>query len=230
MFGRSEHCPGVIYSNSVHQENESKGLPSNFICFGNTPVNALPKKAQEYVSLGESQKLHERYKCRIRTPWYSVPSVYKTPIGMLKRSHNYPRLILNSADAFTTDTAYRICMVDNNITSVQLVYSFINSLTALTAELEGRHYGGGVLELVPSEIEKLLIPVVVAMNLDLEVLDVKIKSRMDADLLFREQDEVVLKAAGLTKKECEVIHDAWRRMRNRRHRFIEQADKDEEEV
>jgi hypothetical protein len=33
----------------------------------------------------------------------------------------------------------------------------VNSLTALTAELEGRHYGGGVLELVPSEIEKLAV-------------------------------------------------------------------------
>jgi len=31
-------------------------------------------------------------------------------------------------------------------------------LTALSAELEGRHYGGGVLELVPSEIERLLVP------------------------------------------------------------------------
>ncbi len=39
------------------------------------------------------------------------------------------------------------------------MFGFLNGLTALTAELEGRHYGGGVLELVPSEIEKLLVPV-----------------------------------------------------------------------
>jgi adenine-specific DNA-methyltransferase len=75
---------------------------------------------------------------------------------MLKRCHHYPRLVLNQAEALTTDTAYRI--VPKDITGSKLVGCFVNSLTALTAELEGRHYGGGVLELVPSEIERLLIP------------------------------------------------------------------------
>ena len=39
----------------------------------------------------------------------------------------------------------------------KLAYCFINPLTAIFAELEGRSYGGGVMELVPSEIRKLII-------------------------------------------------------------------------
>ena len=62
---------------------------------------------------------------------------------MLKRAHDTPRLILNRIGAYTTDTAYRIRTRD--VSAEKLVGCFINPLTALSAELEGRHYGGGVL-------------------------------------------------------------------------------------
>lgn len=220
MFGRSEHCPGVIYDEKVHKDNEARGLPTNFIMFGNTPVQCLPLKAQDYVRLGETQNLQNRYKCRIRNPWYAVPSVYATPVGMLKRSHNYPKLILNAANAYTTDTAYRIRILDSGVPAEILVFSFVNSLTALTAELEGRHYAGGVLELVPSEIEKLLVPVSNNFRFELEKLDTKIKTGIDADTLLSEQDQIILKAAGLSDRELETIHEAWRRIRIRRQRLV----------
>jgi hypothetical protein len=41
-----------------------------------------------------------------------------------------------------------------------LVASFQNSLTLLSSEIEGRTYGGGVLELVPSEVARLKVPIV----------------------------------------------------------------------
>ncbi|PWI55184.1 class I SAM-dependent methyltransferase [Sulfoacidibacillus thermotolerans] len=220
MFGRSEHCPGIVYDDAVHQSNKIRGLPANFVMFGNTPIEKLSATAQEYIRLGEEQSLHTRYKCRIRSPWYAVPSVYSTSIGMLKRSHWYPRLILNTAGAYTTDTAYRIEPTVQGISPELLVFSFVNSLTALTAELEGRHYGGGVLELVPSEIEKLLIPVSDKLVFDIRELDEKVKSGQDVDSLLAEQDTIVLKAAGFSSYECEIIHEAWRRIRTRRHRLI----------
>jgi adenine-specific DNA-methyltransferase len=39
-----------------------------------------------------------------------------------------------------------------------LIFSFYNTLTLLMSEIEGRYYGGGVLELIPSEFKKLPIP------------------------------------------------------------------------
>ena len=154
MFGRSEHCPGVIYNEKQHQENIKNGKPTNFVWFKDKSAQNDPA-AKAYISYGKKQNLHTRYKCRTRNLWYSVPSVYSTEIGMLKRAHDTPRLIFNKISAFTTDTAYRI---KSRIKPERLVGSFINSLTALSTEIEGRHYGGGVLELVPSEIERLLIP------------------------------------------------------------------------
>lgn len=217
MFGRSEHCKGIVYNLQVHAQNSEKGLPNNFIAFDKTEFSKLPVGAQRYIQKGEAEKLHTRYKCRVRKPWYSVPSVYHTEIGMLKRSHNYPRLILNSAQAYTTDTAYRI---QTEIEPKNLVYGFINSLTSLSAELEGRHYGGGVLELVPSEIERLLIPVIEVTNEELEALDRKIVSKYPPDDLLIEQDSKVLIHAGLNDDECSVINRALKRIRERRQRLI----------
>ena len=220
MFGRSEHCPGVVYDDATHEGNRRRGLPTNFINFSGVGESELNEGAKKYIRLGELQNLHTRYKCSVRTPWYAVPSVYATPIGMLKRSHNYPRLILNSVNAYTTDTAYRIRSLSEETTPQRLVYSFINSLTALTAELEGRHYGGGVLELVPSEIEKLLLPLPQNIDANVRQLDADVRSSLDADSLLRRQDDIVLRAAGLSDEERFILRDAWRKVRTRRHRLL----------
>jgi len=217
MFGRSGHCPGIVYSNAVHRANAKKDMATNFISINKVEFEDLTEGAKEYVLMGEAEGLHKRYKCRIRKPWYSVPSVYSTSIGMLKRAHHYPRLILNTAGAYTTDTAYRISSKEN---ADKLVYGFINSLTALTAEMEGRHYGGGVLEMVPSEIEKLLIPVADVENMNLDELDKKIVNFHNPDALFIEQDKKVLIAAGLSEEDCRIIHQAWVHIRSRRQRLL----------
>jgi len=39
-----------------------------------------------------------------------------------------------------------------------LIFSFYNSLTLSFAELNGRYYGGGVLELTPNEFKNLPVP------------------------------------------------------------------------
>lgn len=214
MFGRSEHCPGIIYDERQHLANSAKGNPTNFLWF-NDRQEALHASARNYIAKGEAENLHTRYKCRIRKPWYTVPSVYSTEIGMLKRSHDTPRLILNTIGAYTTDTAYRIRT--SKVVATKLVGSFINPLTALSAELEGRHYGGGVLELVPSEIEKLIIPIPSRAEIDLEDLDKAIRTYSTHRVLER-QGRVVLGALGLScDEQCRVL-EGWRSLRDRRHR------------
>ena len=194
MFGRSDHCPGVVYDDAQHARNASTGKPTNFLWLDRSVEDSA--KGRAYIASGENENLHKRYKCRIRSPWYTVPSVHATEVGMLKRSHDTPRLILNRAGAYTTDTAYRIRALRGSADA--LVYGFYNSLTALSAELEGRHYGGGVLELVPSEIEKLLLPAPEAIAPDVERLDRMVREDSVADTL-EAQSEAVLGA--LTKAE-----------------------------
>ncbi len=216
MFGRSEHVRGVIYDEESHRENKQVGLPANFLWFGTGDLKRFPEGVRHYIKTGEAAGLHRRYKCRIREPWYNVPSVSAAPVAMLKRCHDFHRLILNKAGAYTTDTAYRVR--PTKAEPEQLVYSFVNSLTALTAELEGRHYGGGVLELVPSEIEELLVPLVTPTSDLLRKLHDDIKLGKPPENIFALQDGSVLKRIGLSKKERQTLHDAWSRLRTRRQR------------
>jgi len=216
MFGRSEHVAGVIYDKKAHERNRKRGLPANFIWFRDTLFSQLSESARRYIRMGEDQGLHRRYKCRIRSPWYSVPSVYAAPIGMLKRSHHFPRLVLNRFNAFTTDTAYRI--TTKGVSASSLVASFVNSLTALTAELEGRHYGGGVLELVPSEIEKLLVPVAKLPREALRELDETVRAGVPPEDLLAAQDAKILGPIGVSKTDSADLRQAWTRLRQRRQR------------
>lgn len=218
MFGRSEHVPGVVYDKKVHEGNKENGNPTNFLWFRDERFGTLPLKVRQYIKLGETQNIHQRYKCRIREPWYGVPSVYSTEVSMLKRSHNFPRLIFNKLGAYTTDTAYRIKSV--RVSSQSLVFSFINSLTVLSAELEGRHYGGGVLELVPSEIRKLLIPIVDADEKDVYKLDEEIRRESNPEKILRKQDARVLEKVGLSTAESGQLRKAWTRLRLRRQRKV----------
>lgn len=219
MFGRSEHCPGIIYDADQHAQNAKAGNPTNFLWFADgAPLKN--KRAKAYIETGEADSLHTRYKCRIRSPWYVVPSVYSTEIGMLKRSHDLPRLILNQIGAYTTDTAYRIRVL-NGASADALVGCFINGLTALSAELEGRHYGGGVLELVPSEIEKLMLPMPAKAKIDLKKLDSEIRESSPRQAL-ESNSRAVLGALGLSRAKQERLMNGWWRLRNRRHRVSDE--------
>lgn len=212
MFGRSEHCPGVIYDQKQHKENAKIGNPTNFLWLDEEAYKCA--SVREYITTGEREELHTRYKCRIRSPWYTVPSVYSTHVGMLKRSHHVPRLILNKAAAYTTDTAYRI---RSKVDAEQLVGSFLNPLTALSAELEGRHYGGGVLELVPSEIEKILIPICSTIELDIKKIDEAVRTKPVAELL-ETNGSAILSALSVSKDDVHILTAAWDKLRDRRHR------------
>lgn len=215
MFGRSEHCRGIVYDMDQHLQNAAKGFPSNFIYF-DTEEKAMAH--QDYLAIGEAEGIPLRYKCRIRKPWYRVPSVYSSKVNMLKRSNGMPRLILNKMQAYNTDTAYRITP-GHDVNPEILVYCFINSITALSAELEGRFYGGGVLELVPSEIERLLVVYEKEINPNIDKLNADIKTQSKDDLLHQQDAFLFLNSKEIDYKEVLLLHEALIRLQARRQRL-----------
>ena len=201
------------------RENEKLGLPTNFLRFPHLQIDQLPKGAQEYIRLGEQQGLQLRYKCRIRNPWYVVPSIWPADVAMLKRAHNTPRIISNDAKALTTDTAYRLTMLSSEKgNTARFVWNFVNSLTALSAELEGRHYGGGVIEMVPSEIERLVLPYAVGGAEELNTLDRQYRDGMSVHDILEAQDQITLQAVGVSAGQVKVLNAAWQRLKRRRQR------------
>ncbi len=112
-----------------------------------------------------------------------------------KRSHHYPRVVLNEAGIVTTDTIYRGTPQGRLVGHADdLTAAFHNSLTLLSAELEGRSFGGGVLELVPSEVSRLLVPFIPGFGAELDRLDSISRSVGESQDLVDETDRLLTKA------------------------------------
>jgi len=221
MLAKSDLIKGITYTQRDHETNREAGKAVFFLQFPVQQLANLPALMAAYITSGEARQLHERYKCRIREPWYIVPYIWTSEVALLKRCHLYPRLVVNELGAHSTDTAYRVRLHANTAGRARdLAFSFLNSLTFLCAELGGRHYGGGVLELVPSEIEKLLIPLQPVTEHIFAQIDAMIRQRATLDELLAITDPLILgQGLGLTEQEIQIIRAAHRRLLKRRLRI-----------
>ena len=168
-----------------------------------------------YIRFGEGNEVHKGYKCSIREPWYAVPSVW-TPDGFLFRQiYDFPRVVLNQAGATSTDTIHRLtCKTE---TSERVIANTYTWLTAASAEIEGRSYGGGVLELEPTEAERLLMPATLNGAIPLTECD-KLMRAGRLDEVLEENARIVLRGhMGLSEQDCLILRDIWIKMRDRRN-------------
>lgn len=121
------------------------------------PRSMLAPAVREYLEIGERQKVSHRFKCRAREPWYAVPSVWQPDAMLLRQAGDMARLIHLTKKCAATDTIHRVTWKQPSRGRRHAV-SFMNTWTLLASEITGRSYGGGVLELMPGEANKLPIP------------------------------------------------------------------------
>jgi len=122
-----------------------------------TEDTKIIKNLTQYFELGVSQEIHKRYKCSKRTNWYCIPNPSSPASGFIfKRYHKVPKMLKNTANVHVTDGAYKIQM-KSEYQFESFIYSFFNIITLIFAEHTGRKYGGGVMELVPTEFRNLPI-------------------------------------------------------------------------
>ena len=220
LLPRIRYAQGLVYSTREHEALRASGTVCALLDFSPERPNPLERiGASLYLESGERAGLHTRYKTRIREPWFRVPHIRSAPLLMSKRSHWYPRVIMNAADVVTTDTIYRGRLLRQALTPEDFAAAFHNSLTLLSAEIEGRSFGGGVLELVPSEISRLSMPLLPGFGEELERLD-RIARLRNADAsgsLLAETNAFLVKAdIGLRPELFEYLEDARIRLLSRR--------------
>lgn len=211
LLPRIRYAPGLIYKPADQRAAALSGARSWLLDFSSElPDPAAFGRPRLYLKTGEERDLHHRYKCRIRDPWYRVPSIRAGELLLSKRSHRFHRLVLNSAGSLTTDTIYRGWMRSAfRGYERSLVASFHNSLTLLSAELEGRSFGGGVLELVPSEIARLRVPLVLGLGERLQSLDELVRKSGSAESVVDATDELLIGLeVGLSRDLMETLRDA----------------------
>ncbi|MFA6177492.1 MAG: N-6 DNA methylase [Candidatus Paceibacterota bacterium] len=195
---------------------KKRGKPVFLLSLPDKPEDFLSKNVKKYIKSGVDEGIHKGYKCSIRNHWYHVPSVWPPEGVFIKRSNIFPRIMTNEAKVNVTDAFYRISMKDGyNIKS--LAFSFCNSLSLIFAELEGRFYGGGVLELIPNEFKSIPIPYSDVKEKDFEYLDRMLRKKEPIDTILDYTDRVILKKTlKLANKDIKNIRKIYSKLVNRR--------------
>lgn len=208
LLPRIRHAPGLVLTEADRELARSGGAKVWLLDFavGAPDPMAFPR-AVSYLRAGEAKELHKRYKCRIREPWFRVPGIVRGELLLSKRSHVWPRVVVNQARVFTTDTIYRGRMVTSDRTAGDIAAVFHNSLTLLTAEVEGRSFGGGVLELVPSEIGRLTTLVPEGAASALPRLD-EIVRNLNSEELIEATDQFLVASGVLPQELVPLLSDA----------------------
>ena len=218
LLPRTRYAQGIEYSHSDHARLISSSVPAWLLSFSADRRSPIGTRAWDYLMLGEQAGLHERYKCRIREPWYRVPVVPPGELMMSKRSNKFPRVIANTDGVVTTDTIYRGSVNRRlAVTAHDIAAAFHNSLTLLSVEVEGRSFGGGVLELVPSEISAVRLPLSAVAHQQLPELDAISRGSSDEYDLVRTTDEYLPSwVPGLTPDLLQTIQEGRRELSSRR--------------
>jgi adenine-specific DNA-methyltransferase len=214
LVSRSVHLKGAVVGKRDWKAMAAAGDRVHLLHLA--PINGtkLSGALARYIRSGEGAEVNKGYKCSIRAPWYAVPSVW-TPDGFLFRQiYDFPRAVLNKAGATSTDTIHRVtCKVDKPERVIANTYTW---LTAASAEIEGRSYGGGVLELEPTEAERLLMPAQLNGAMPLAECDRLTRAGRLDDVLEENARIVLMGHMGLSQADCHLLRDIWAKMRDRR--------------
>jgi hypothetical protein len=172
---------------------------------------------QTYLREGKRGHIDLRYKCRKHRAWYSVPLPRKQPHAFLPyMTGDIPRLIVNTSGAWSTNllhgVTFRAPVPDPRAVSAAM----LSSVTRLSAEVEGRAYGGGVLKLETRESERLLVP-----RIDLEQQGVLVRLHSVLDSLVRngqqlEASRIVDAVLGVVSNELNTAREVFRSRRTER--------------
>ena len=216
MVGRSVQAPGALFTRYDWKLNIKMGARAYLLKF--PPLKDLKnnKGALEYIKLGEAEGINKGYKCGIRDEWQIMPSDWISQGLFIRRNNIYPKLIINKARAHTTDTMHRVTPKKGTNLKA-FVASYYNSLSLAFTEICGRSHGGGVLELMPSEVENIILPYNKTNEGILAEIDKKLRARGDIDEILKVTDEIILKRKyGFSRLDIKMANKIWKKLSNRR--------------
>jgi len=204
---RSIKCAGLLAS----------GINSSLLTSLFLPNGDLSPGETRYVKHGELMGINEKYKCRVRRPWYVVPGV-KVPDFLMGGFADIPIMLVNDVGLVSSNS-----LLGGNLSAGfnkgDFVASWYTSLTLLDCEMKVHSLGGGVMILIPGEVDNICVPYVP--NVDsaaLEAIDSALRSG-DVDAAYRVGDEFVLRRKlGLRQRDVDEIRDAVNLMRSWRMR------------
>lgn len=214
---KATHVAGARFAEADLTLMDERGTPGRMLVF--EAKHHEHPAVRRLIKAGEARELHERYKCRIRDPWWVLPArqVASPPhLFLTYMAADVPRLVSNEAGALSTNTVHGV-RLHNGTNPAGLAASFYTSLTMLSAELVGRSYGGGVLKLEPTEAERLVVARPSAGHAKLlDKVDSLVRERRYDELSAHVDEAVLVSELGISAADVAVLRNAAQLLRERR--------------
>ena len=216
MVGRSVQVNSLCFTKKDWQANVNAETKAHLLVFTPDAKKNGNEGVRTYIENGEKEGINKGYKTGIRDDWFVIPSIKLSDALFLRRNYLYPKFVLNEAGAYTTDTMHRV-FIHEGVNKKALLASYYNSLSFAYAEIMGRNFGGGCLELMPSEVGGIYIPYR-EQNAELfDKLDQLLRDKKTPDEILNITDEVLLRQGmGFSEAEVKTARSIWKKLIERR--------------
>lgn len=216
MVGRSVQVNSLCFTKKDWLANVELGAKAHLLVFPSGVKENGNDGVKAYINNGEKEGINKGYKTGIRDEWYIIPSIKLSDALFLRRNNQYPKFVLNEAKAYTTDTMHRV-FIKEGVNKKAFVASYYNSLSFTFAEILGRNFGGGCLELMPSEVGGIYMPYRVENEALFAEIDRMLRHKRTADEILDYTDRVILHdGMGLSMEEVQTARSIWHKIMGRR--------------
>ncbi|MBE6130257.1 MAG: methyltransferase domain-containing protein [Erysipelotrichaceae bacterium] len=221
LIGKSCQVHSVFFTIEDLIKNYNKNRKSYLLTIENKPKEELGKELKLYLDYGESVGVNKGYKCEIREYWYCVPSIWVPDAFFARRNNFYPKFIINNCNAVSTDTMHRL-KFKNGYDPNEIVLSYYNSISFAFTEICGRSYGGGVLEILPSEVGNIYLPIISNMTALtkkelLYQIDLMVRNGEKIENILDYGDKkILIEYLGLSEEYCQKFRKIWKTLQCRR--------------
>ena len=209
----------IVFDQKEFDKLVVEGKPTKVLTISDNEAKSLPDSVNEYIKIGNIQKIPIGYKCSKRTNWFVIPNIAEASDGFFfRRIHHYPKILKNEAKVLVTDSAYKIEMRED-YTIESLIFSFYNSLSLAFAELGGRYYGGGVLELTPTEFKNIPIPYESISDSNFKIFRKEFENKKEIkEILFLNDRKILNSSLGLGDEDIDKIQSILDKLVSKRFR------------
>ena len=216
MVGRSVQVNSLCFTTADWQKNVIAGAKAYLMVFSPDAKENGGEGVKAYIENGEKEGVNKGYKTSIRDDWFVIPSVKLSDALFLRRNNLYPKFVLNEARAYTTDTMHRV-FIKEGVNPKAFVASYYNSLSFAFAEILGRNFGGGCLELMPSEVGGIYLPYREKNEEIFDTIDQMLRNKATADEILDYTDKILLQdGMGFSATEVKLARSIWHKIMGRR--------------
>jgi len=149
-------CKGLCLNNKDIKKARNDNFPCLLI---NTECMRKGSRIHQYLETFSKEQKERNQIFKKRAVWHR-PDDGKIPNAFFPYMHNDgPRIVLNRSNKTSTNTIHRVFFKPKTRLYIQklIAISLLTTFSQLSAEIEGRSYGSGVLKHEPSEAKKIKI-------------------------------------------------------------------------